>query len=85
MAKATVDDVIQEVEQLTPDERARVRAHIERLADTLDSKTSEDALHVRTGLADDLAALEVLAAKIGAAWKTERSAPDAVSDMRREL
>ena len=38
---------------------------------------------VRPGLAADLAALDALADHIGAAWKSDRRAPEAVSEQRR--
>jgi hypothetical protein len=38
---------------------------------------------VRTGLAADLATLDDLATHIGASWKSNLSAPEAVSEQRR--
>lgn len=38
---------------------------------------------VRPGLAVDLATLDALAARIGAAWKSNKSAVEAVSEQRR--
>ena len=39
----------------------------------------------RSGLADDLAALDALSARISAAWKDDMSAVEAINDVRREL
>ena len=39
----------------------------------------------RPGLADDLAALDALSARISAAWKDDMSAVEAINDVRREL
>ncbi len=37
----------------------------------------------RPGLTSDLAALDALTARIGAAWKSDKSAVEAVSEQRR--
>lgn len=81
MASATYEYILREVRQLPPNEQRQLRDEIDALLPDESSPTPR----VRPGLAADLAALDKLAAEIGAAWKTDRSAVEAVSDMRREL
>jgi hypothetical protein len=80
MASPTYEHILREIRQLPRDEQRQLRDEIAILL-------SEESAppRVRPSLATDLAALDKLAAEIGAAWETHRSAAEAVSDMRREL
>jgi hypothetical protein len=81
LASATYEYILREVRRLPIDEQRLLRDEIDALLPDESSPTSR----VRPGLAADLEALDKLATEIGAAWKTDRSVAEAVSDMRREL
>jgi hypothetical protein len=64
MATVTFEHILREVRQLPLDEQRQLRDEI----DALLPDESSPAPRVRPGLAADLAALDKLAAEIGAAW-----------------
>jgi hypothetical protein len=75
----TYETILRVIRQLPVEEQRQLRDEINILL----SRNNPPAPRVRPGLAADLAALDKLAAKIGKAWQTERTAAEAVSDMRR--
>ena len=79
MASATYDTIVQEVQQLTPEEQARLRDDI----DTMLANRTSTLRRVRPGLAADLKEIEQLANEVGEAWQGHHSAAEAVSEMRR--
>jgi hypothetical protein len=85
MPTTSYEDVLASVQQLTLDEQRRLRAEMDELLPDIATSTKEEPLppSIRLGLAADLKALDELAAQIGAAWQSNRTAAEAVNDQRR--
>ncbi len=73
----TYETVLAQARQLPTEEQQRLREELARLAPAVTSTP------VRAELEADLRALDELAARIGAAWTSEQSAAEAVSEQRR--
>ena len=71
------DTVLAQARQLTTEEQLQLRAELDRLLTPVAGPSA------RPGLEADLKVLDELAARIGAAWKREQSAAEAVSEQRR--
>lgn len=87
MIAATYDEVLEATRRLTPKEQRRLYNEIEALlgAEPIPALLQRPGCAARPGLEADLDALDELAAEIGAAWKDDMSAAEAVSEQRREL
>jgi hypothetical protein len=87
MATATYDEVLEATRRLTSEEQRRLHDEIETLlgAEPIPALLQPPGRVARPGLEADLDALDELAAEIGAAWKDDMSAAEAVSEQRREL
>jgi hypothetical protein len=83
MSTTAYEHILQALEHLTPEERRRLREVLDAEACTEPSAPSPDEGRARA--ADWFAAGDKLAARIGAAWKDDMSAADAVKEQRRDL
>ncbi len=86
------EDALRVVEQLTPEDKHRLlkalTAQQETVPDELRQLRKQVAQRARTTPDERraaLAALDHAAAKIGAAWRSEKSAAEAVAEQRRDL
>jgi type IV secretory pathway VirD2 relaxase len=87
MVAATYDEVLEATRRLTSEEQRRLHDEIETLlgAEPIPALLQRAGRVARPGLEADLDAIDELAAEIGAAWKDDMSAAEAVSEQRREL
>jgi hypothetical protein len=85
MPTTSYEDVLASVQQLTIDEQRRLRDEMDAQLPDIATSTKKEPLSpsVRPSLVADLQALDELAAQIGAAWQSTRTAAEAVSDQRR--
>ena len=88
MGAATYDTILEQARLLTMEEQQRLRAALDDLVSvppSIPDREQGRALRSRPGLEADLAAIDAIAAKVGALWKDDMSAVDAVREQRREL
>ena len=97
MASTTYQDVLRSAQQLTPEEQRRLRGELEvegittqpeAVPDEIRRLREQVALRARTTpeeRATAHAALDHAAAVVGAAWKSDKSALEAVQEQRRDL
>ncbi len=97
MASTTYEEVLRSAQQLTPKEQRRLRGELEGEAITPQPEAVPDeirrlreqiALRARTTpeeRATAHATLDHAAAVVGAAWKSDKSALEAVQEQRRDL
>jgi hypothetical protein len=87
MVAATYDEVLEATRWLTSEEQRRLHDEIETLlgAEPIPALLQRAGRVAQPGLEADLDAIDELAAEIGAAWKDDMSAAEAVSEQRREL
>lgn len=83
MSTTAYEHILQELEHLTPEERQRLRLALDEEAPAEPSTPASDDRRARA--AAWFAAGDALAARIGAAWKDDMTAVEAIREQRHEL
>lgn len=83
MSTSVYEHILQELEHLTPEERRRLRQVLEEETPAAPVPPASDDRHARA--AAWFAAGDELAARIGAAWKDDMTAVEAIREQRHDL
>ena len=83
MSRTAYEHILQELEHLTPEERRRLRQALDEGIPAEPSTPASDDRRARA--AAWFAAGDELAARIGAAWKDDMTAVEAIREQRHDL